>query len=61
MRRLLLVNKRNRDVSFRVTGAAGSQVESVDVRTGFKPPSQAKLNSENVTLHGFAVSLITLP
>ena len=61
IRRLLLVNKRNRDVSISVAGAAGSQVESVDVTTGFKPPLKAKLNSENVTLHGFAVSLITLP
>jgi hypothetical protein len=61
IRRLLLVNKRNRDVSISVAGAAGSQVESVDATTGFKPPSKAKLNSDGLTLHGFAVSLITLP
>ena len=61
VRRLLLVNKRNRDVSISVAGAAGSQVESVDVTTGFKPPWKAKLSSDGLILHGFAVSLITLP
>jgi hypothetical protein len=60
-RRLLLVNKRNRDISIHVTGAAGSQVECVDVTTAFQPPSKSKLNSDDLTLHGFTVSLLTLP
>src|SRR5215467_7812605 len=60
-RRLLLVNQRNRDISLSVTGAAGGQVESVDVTTAFQPPSKAQLNSDHLTLHGFAVALLTLP
>jgi len=60
-RRLLLVNKRNRDISISVRGAAGGQQESVDVTTAFQPPSKSKLNSDDLTLRGFAVSLITFP
>jgi hypothetical protein len=60
-RRLLLVNKRNRDMAISVAGAAGGQLESVDVTTAFLPPAKSKLDSDHLTLHGFAVASLTLP
>jgi hypothetical protein len=60
-RKLLLVNKRDRDFDVSVAGASGGQVQSVDVTTGFQPASSAKLNSDQLTIHGFSVSVITLP
>jgi hypothetical protein len=60
-RRMLLVNKRNRDFELSIPGSAGGQLESVDVTTGFQPPAALKLGSDRFTLHGFAVALATLP
>jgi hypothetical protein len=60
-RKILLVNKRDRDFGVSVVGAAGGQLEAVDVTTGFKPPTAAKLASDEFTLHGFSVAVVTLP
>jgi hypothetical protein len=59
--RILLVNKRDRDFHLSIPGAAGGQLDSVDVTTGFQPPASAKLSSDSVTLHGFSVAVLTLP
>jgi len=60
-RRLLLVNKRDRDFQITVQGARGAQIENVDVTTAFRPPASAKLAGDSLTLHGFSVAVITLP
>jgi hypothetical protein len=59
--RILLVNKRDRDFVLSIPGAAGGQLDYVDVTTGFQPPVSAKLASDSVTLHGFSVAVLTLP
>jgi hypothetical protein len=59
--RILLVNKRDRDFNLSIPGAAGGQLDYVDVTTGFEPPTSAKLGSDSVTLHGFSVAVLTLP
>ena len=60
-RKILLVSKRNRDLSVSVPGAAGGQMDCVDVTTGSKPASSTKLGSDKLTLHGFSVAVVTLP
>jgi hypothetical protein len=60
-RKLLLVNKRDRDFDITVPGGAGAQVEYVDQATGFDPPRQVTLESDHVALPGLAVAVVTLP
>ena len=60
-RRVLLINKRNRQIELSIPGAAKGQEEFVDVTTGFQPPSSANLSSDKITLGGFAVAAVTLP
>jgi hypothetical protein len=60
-KRLLLVNKRERDMTLAVAGAAGGRVDFVDASTGFGPPGSQKLDGEGFALHGLAVAVVTLP
>jgi hypothetical protein len=60
-RRMLLVNKRDRDIELTVPGVAGARQEYVDQTTKFDPPGSAKLEGEKVTLRGLGVAVVTLP
>jgi hypothetical protein len=60
-RRMLLVNKRDRNFDLSIPGAAGGQLDCVDVTTGFQPPASAKLSSDTLTLRGFSVAVLSLP
>jgi hypothetical protein len=59
-RRVLLVNKRNREFIVSIKGAKDGRVEFVDQITGFDPPSSRILESDKITLNGFAVAIVTL-
>ncbi len=58
-RKLLLVNRRNQNFDLSVRGAAGGQLDFVDVTTGLQPAVSTKLTSDNLTLHGFSVAVVT--
>jgi hypothetical protein len=60
-RRLLLVNKRDRDFEISIPGANGGEEQYVDQTTAFQPPASVKLSGDTITLHGFAVASVTLP
>jgi len=60
-RRLLLVNKRDREFQLSIPGASGGEEEYVDQTTAFQPPASTKLSSDEVTLKGLGVAAITLP
>ncbi len=60
-RKLLLVNKRDRNLDVSIAGANGAQSDCVDRSTGFRPPASSKLNSDKLTLHAFSVAVVTLP
>jgi len=60
-RRLLLVNTRDRAFAVSVPGAKGAQMDYVDQTTASAPPASRKLDSETVTLGGYAVAVLTLP
>lgn len=58
--KVLLVNKRDWTRVVSIPGAAGGQVEVVDQQTAFEPPAQGQLRSDEVTLGGLAVAVVTL-
>jgi hypothetical protein len=60
-RRVLLVNKRDRAFQVSIAGARGGRWEFVDQTTAFQPPASAKLDSDQITLRGFSVAVLTLP
>src|SRR6202158_3791700 len=57
-RRILLVNKRDRQFDVAIPGATGGQEDYVDQTTGFDPPGSAKLASEKITLNGLSVAVV---
>jgi hypothetical protein len=60
-RKMLLVNKRDREFEFVISGASGGEIRSVDQKTGFQPPSSARIASDQVAIGGLAVVIVTLP
>ncbi len=60
-RRLLLVNKRDRDFELVVPGASGGRQDFVDQTTKFDPPSSVKLEGDKLKVCGLAVVVVTLP
>lgn len=60
-RRVLLVNKRDHELKISVPGAAGGTVEVVDQSTAFDPPASAQLESDNLTVKGLGIAVVTLP
>lgn len=60
-RRVLLINKRDRKFDVAIPGAGAGQVSFVDQTTSFQPPATAKLSSDNFTLGGYSVAVVTLP
>ena len=60
-RRLLLVNTRDRAFTVSLPGAKGGQVSYVDQTSASAPPASRKVDSETLTLGGYAVAVVTLP
>jgi hypothetical protein len=59
--RILLVNKSESEAAFAVPGAAGAQMEYVDMTTDPRPSASAHLASDKVILGGYSVAVITFP
>jgi hypothetical protein len=60
-KRLLLVNKRERDAALVVAGAGGGRIEFLDATTKFGPPGSQNVAGDEITLRGLAVAALTLP
>jgi hypothetical protein len=58
-RKLLLVNKRNRDFELTLPGRAGT-VQYVDQTTEGNPPAEQSLSGDRLTLRGFSVAVVTI-
>jgi len=58
--KVLLVNKRDSTFVLSVPGAATGHVDVVDQQTAFQPPAGGQLRSDEVTLGGLAVAVVTL-
>jgi hypothetical protein len=59
-RKILLVNKRDRQVEVTIPGAGGGKAEVVDQTTGSSPPATTSLETDGMTLNGLAVAVVTL-
>jgi hypothetical protein len=59
-RKILLVNKRDRQVEVAIPGAGGGKAEVVDQTTGSSPPATTSLKTEGMTLNGLAVAVVML-
>jgi len=60
-RKVLLVNRRNRNIEVTFSGINGAEVTRVDQTTNFNQPATEKISGEKLALGGFAVAIITLP
>jgi hypothetical protein len=60
-RKLLLVNRRNRNFDLSIPGSSGGEMMYVDQTTGFQPPATSHLDADQVTLRGLEVVVVTLP
>ena len=58
--KVLLVNKRDRTFAVSIPGAAAGHVDVVDQQTAFQPPAGRELASDEVTVGGLAVAVVTL-
>jgi hypothetical protein len=58
--KVLLVNKRDRTSVVSIPGAATGHIDVVDQQTAFQPPAGGQLRSEEVSLSGLAVAVVTL-
>jgi hypothetical protein len=59
-RKILLVNKRNREITVSIPDGAGSKIDFVDQTTGFNPPASLELKEASVTLRPQAVAVVTV-
>lgn len=59
-RRLLLVNRRDREIEITVPNAGDATIRFVDQTTGFQPPASAKLAGDTVRLGGYSVAVLEL-
>jgi Glycosyl hydrolases family 39 len=60
-RKVLVVNRHNGDFDVSVSGASGGLLDYVDVTSGSQAPGSIRLASENLTVRGFSVAVVTLP
>jgi hypothetical protein len=59
-RKLLLVNKRERDFEISLPEAAGAKLEVIDLSTGNGAPASSTVAGSNFKLGGFGVAVMTL-
>ena len=59
-RKVLLVNKRDREFEIDLPEAAGGKVQVIDQTTGSSPPASSNLAGSAFRLGGFGVAVVTL-
>jgi hypothetical protein len=60
-RKVLIVNKRDHDISLKLPEAKGGKLEVVDQTTASNPPASSTIDAESITLGGLGVAVVTLP
>jgi hypothetical protein len=59
-RKLLLINKREREFEISLPEAGGAKIEMIDLTTGSNPPTSSRLTGSIFKLGGFGVAAVTL-
>jgi hypothetical protein len=60
-RKLLIVNKRDREFTLTLPEAKGGKLEVVDQTTGSNPPAASTIDGDSFSLGGLGVAVVTLP
>ena len=60
-RKILIVNKRDRDYQLTLPGLKGGKLEVVDQTTGNNPPAASAVEGDSFNLDGLGVAVVTLP
>jgi hypothetical protein len=60
-RKVLIVNKRDQQISLKLAEAQGGKLEVVDQITASNPPASSKIDGQTINLGGLAVAVVTLP
>ena len=60
VRKVLIVNRRDRPLTLTMPGLKGARFEVVDQTTGFHPPAVSEIEGERLNLKGLAVGVVTL-
>lgn len=59
-RKILLINKRDRNFEIELAGASGASIETVDRTTASQASMITKLESDKISIKGLAVAVVTL-
>jgi hypothetical protein len=59
-KRILLINKTNREMTLPLTGLNGAKFETVDVTTGDNPIAKGDIKGDSFVVKSFAVTVIKL-
>ena len=59
-RKLLLINRRERECAINLPGSEGAKLEVVDVTTGSNPPATSTISGTSFRLGSFGVAVVTL-
>ena len=59
-RKVLFVNKRDREFEVQLPESTGAKIEVIDQTTGSNPPASSTLDGSSFKLGGFAVAVVTL-
>jgi len=61
VRKLLLINKRNRPVDIEIAGSTGAITQSIDTTSAAEIATNTPLTSDKIHLEGLSVMVVTLP
>jgi len=58
---VLIVNKRYASVDVSLTGCTGGKMQIINEASGFGPPTEVPLTSDQITLTAFAIAIVHMP
>jgi hypothetical protein len=58
---VLIVNKRYANVDVSLTGCSGGKMQIINEASGFGPPTEVALTSDQITLTAFSIAVVHMP
>ncbi len=58
---VLIINKRYASVNVTLTGCSGGQMQIINEASGFGPPTEVPLTSDQITLTAFSIAVVHMP
>ena len=60
-RKLLIINKREREFTVHLPEIGGAKLQIIDLATGSNPPASSSIAGTSINLGGFGVAVVTMP